>query len=368
VVTLFLCGDVMLGRGVDQLRPQHVDPALHESYVRDARAYVALAERASGPMPRGVGPAYVWGDALAELTRVAPAVRIVNLETAITTSDAYWPHKPIHYRMHPANVDSLTAARIDVCTLANNHVLDYGTAGLIDTVDTLRAAGVKSAGAGCNAEDAERPATVAANGAWAVSVYSLGCANGGVFATWAATSHRAGVSYLSDLSDAIADRVLERIGRTAHAHDLVIASLHWGSNWGYDVPRSFVRFAHRLIDGGVALVHGHSSHHPRPIEVYRGRLILYGCGDFLTDYEGITGYEEYRPDLALMYFPTVDQNGELAELRLTPLRQRRFRATLAHRHDAEWLQGTLERASAWCGTRIALLSAPDDVIQLEVRR
>ena len=50
---------------------------------------------------------------------------------------------------------------------------------------------------------------------------------------------------------------------------------------------SQIRFAHRLIDAGVDVVHGHSSHHPRPIEVYRGKLILYGCGDTIDDYEGI---------------------------------------------------------------------------------
>ena len=56
-----------------------------------------------------------------------------------------------------------------------------------------------------------------------------------------------------------------------------------------------VRFAHRLIDGGVDLVHGHSSHHPRPIEVFRGKLVLYGCGDCINDYEGISGHQSTAP-------------------------------------------------------------------------
>ena len=73
-----------------------------------------------------------------------------------------------------------------------------------------------------------------------------------------------------------------------------------------------MRFAHWLVDGGVDIVHGHSSHHPRPIEVYRDRLILYGCGDFIDDYEGIEGYEQYRDDLVLMYFATLSPaTGEL---------------------------------------------------------
>ena len=76
-----------------------------------------------------------------------------------------------------------------------------------------------------------------------------------------------------------------------------------------------IRFAHRLIDGGVDLVHGHSSHHPRPIEVYRKKLILYGCGDLVDDYEGIGSHRGYRDDLRLLYLPRLDPvSGELVEL------------------------------------------------------
>ena len=80
-----------------------------------------------------------------------------------------------------------------------------------------------------------------------------------------------------------------------------MVSVHWGGNWGYDVPRDQRRFAHRLLDGGVHLVHGHSSHHPRPVEVHDGKAVLYGCGDLVNDYEGIDGFEEYRGELRLVY-------------------------------------------------------------------
>jgi hypothetical protein len=53
----------------------------------------------------------------------------------------------------------------------------------------------------------------------------------------------------------------------------VVVTIHWGANWGYGVPADQVRFAHRLIDGGISLIHGHSSHHPRRVEVYRGQAI-----------------------------------------------------------------------------------------------
>src|SRR5262249_53430347 len=86
LVTLFLCGDVMLGRGVDQVLPHPGDPQLRETYARDARAYVRLAERANGRIPRPARFCWPWGDALAVLDEVAPDARVINLETAVTRS------------------------------------------------------------------------------------------------------------------------------------------------------------------------------------------------------------------------------------------------------------------------------------------
>ena len=240
----------MPGRGVDQALPTSVPPILYERYVTDAR--------------------------------------IVNLETALTTCDLPWPGKPVHYRMHPANVELLTCAGIDVAVLANNHVLDWSRAGLRETLAVLDRAGIAPAGAGT---------------------------------------------------------------------DPVIVSLHWGPNWGYDAPAWQRAFAHRLIDAGAAdLVHGHSSHHPKGIEVHEDRAILYGAGDLLNDYEGIRGHAAYRPDLSLLYLPTLDADGALVSLELLPLRTRRFRLERAPAEDAQWLAATVGRASRDFGVGIELAS------------
>ncbi|MGC2824929.1 MAG: CapA family protein, partial [Pseudolabrys sp.] len=132
---LFLCGDVMLGRGIDQILPQPCDPALHEDYVQSALEYVQLAEAANGSVKRPVAPAYVWGGALDELKQARPDARIINLETSITRSEDFDP-KGINYRMSPENAAVLAAAHIDCCVLANNHILDWGRAGLLDTLTT----------------------------------------------------------------------------------------------------------------------------------------------------------------------------------------------------------------------------------------
>jgi poly-gamma-glutamate synthesis protein (capsule biosynthesis protein) len=358
LVTMFLCGDVMTGRGVDQILPHPGDPRLRESYVREATGYVALAEAASGPVPRSVDPAWPWGDALGVLGDLAPDVRLINLETSITRSGDFAPGKQVHYRMNPANIGCLTVARPDVCALANNHVLDFGRRGLAETLDTLAGAGLPAAGAGRDAAAARRAVVAGPAGRGRVSVVACGTGSSGIPPGWAAGPSRSGVDLLTSLSRHAADQVTVRAQAGGEPGDLTVVSLHWGSNWGYEVGRDQVAFAHRLIDGGVGLVHGHSSHHPRPIEVYRGRLILYGCGDFIDDYEGIAGHREYRDDLRLMYFASLRRGtGELAELRMVPLQARRLRLAHASGPDRRWLAGTLGRISRPFGAAVEL--APD---------
>ncbi len=345
-VTLFVCGDVILGRGVDQILARPGDPVLREGYVTDARAYVSMAESVSGPIPAPVDPSWPWGEALSVLESNAPDVRIVNLETSITRSAAFEPGKAVHYRMHPANLPALAVARPDVCVLANNHVRDFGRAGLEETLDVLHGAGLRTAGAGRSAEEAYAPVALPLPHGGRVLVFALGAGTSGVPAGWAATADRSGVAYVPEPTPAVAAAAVRRIRQVKRAGDLVVVSVHWGSNWGYLVPRDQRRFAHALVDGGADVVHGHSSHHPRPFEVHRGRLILHGCGDFIDDYEGIPGYEQYRDDLRIAYFVTLSAGtGELTDLRMVPLLARRMRLEPAPPEDRAWLHRTLDRIS-----------------------
>jgi poly-gamma-glutamate synthesis protein (capsule biosynthesis protein) len=353
--TLFLCGDVMLGRGIDQILPHRGDPRLYESYVKSAKTYVELAERLNGPIPKRVNYEYVWGDALAELQRVQPDARIVNLETAITRNSNPEP-KGIIYKMNPDNMPCLTAAGIDCCVLANNHVLDWGNPGLLETLDSLAAAGIRTAGAGRNAAQAEAPAILEIAGMRRVLVFAFGSATSGIPSDWAAGHAKAGVNLLEDLSDRTVAHIAARVQAARRLGDLVVASIHWGGNWGYRIPPERRHFAQALIEkAAVDIVHGHSSHHPLGIEIYRGKPILYGCGDFINDYEGISGYEEFRSDLIIMYLPTISaSSGRLVDLRLVPFQVSKFRLNHAMREDAVWLRDTLDRESAKFGTRVTL--------------
>ena len=271
-LTLLLAGDVMTGRGIDQIQAQPGDPGLYESWVRDARDYVRLAARVNGAIAAPVAPGYIWGEALAEMDRLAPALRIVNLETAVTRSGEPWPGKGIHYRMHPANLGCLTAARLDACVLANNHVLDWGLAGLDETLATLAAAGLAVAGAGQDRAQAWAPALLSLTGGGRLLLFSFATPSG----------------------------------------------------------------------GAADVVHGHSSHHPLPVQVWCGKVILYGCGDLINDYEGIGAHGRLRSDLGCLYGVTLDGAGMLQQLEIVPLQLRQFRLGLPEPAGLAWLQEVFE--------------------------
>jgi poly-gamma-glutamate synthesis protein (capsule biosynthesis protein) len=219
----------------------------------------------------------------------------------------------------------------------------------------LTDAGIQTAGAGVDAEQAAAPA-ILPNPHGRVLVFGLASTTSGVPRDWAAKPSRPGVELLPDLSSESADRVGKRIQSMRHDGDLVVVSVHWGGNWGYSIPPDQRGFAHRLIDQGAAdVVHGHSSHHPKGIEIYRGKPVLYGCGDFINDYEGIGGYEQFRGDLALMYFATLDATDRtLMELEITPLQMKRFQLHRASDRDAGWVRDTLDREGRPLGTTVSL--------------
>ena len=324
----------MLGRGVDQILPHPGNPTLYERNVRDARTYVDLAIRANGNIPLPVDWSWPWGDALELLRSAGCDARIINLETSITTSDDFLPGKAVHYRMNPANAEALTQVRPDVCVLANNHVLDFGRRGLLETLDVLSAADFPAAGAGrsWSLPSVRRPAASRSSGGRQRTLRA---------SMW--------------LPRSAMRPPMSCVTRCESCGGLVTSQScqHTGEATG--ATASQPTFAHRLIDGGVDLVHGHSSHHPRPLEVYREKLILYGCGDLIDDYEGIRGHDQYRHDLRLLYLPRLDPtSGKLVELHMAPLQARQMRLHGASHRDRRSLRTVLDKVSRHFGSRIDL--------------
>ncbi len=392
---LFLCGDVMTGRGIDQILRRPSEPTIYEPVVRDARDYVELAERVHGPIERGVDDSYVWGEALDVLSDYGCDLCVMNLETSVTRSARAWPEKGIHYRMHPANARMLRLpaesasrsgrpARAICYTVANNHVMDFGRAGLLETLEALDDAGCGRCGAGSGGEEAGAPyrAELVVDGAdpcshvrrGAVAVFGVGIGDSGIPPEWAATRRavssptehargryapdsgesNAGVHLIDRLGRSAIERETARIAGLRREGEIAVVSVHWGGNWGWNVPQAHRAFAHALIDrAGVSIVHGHSSHHVKCFEVYHGGLILYGCGDFITDYEGIPGHDAYRPDLSLMYFADIDSaDRSLRALRMVPMQTVRFSLRRAGDSDCDWLARVLNRDGAPFATQV----------------
>ena len=351
-VRTLLCGDVMTGRGVDQILPHPSDPRLFERWATSAADYVRLAERANGPIGRGASFDYPWGEATHAWRDAAPDLMIVNLETAVTRSNRH-ALKGVNYRMSPDNVGCLAAAGIDACALANNHVLDWGREGLNDTLAALKGAGIRPVGAGRDLREACAPTILEAGRHSRVLLIACAVADSGVPTSWAARNDHSGVN-LIDLSDGVVEAMAASLETVRRPGDIAVVSIHWGPNWGYDIGADQRRFAHALIRrAGVSIVHGHSSHHPKGVEVCDGRLILYGCGDFLNDYEGIAGHEAFRGDLVAAYLASVDpRNGRLTGLDILPFRIRRLRLQRLADDDLAWLSARLDRECARLGTRI----------------
>src|SRR6516225_8242572 len=226
-VRLFLCGDVMCGRGIDQVLAHPCSPEIYEDHMRSAEGYVLLAEQANGPIPRRNGSSYVWGAALDQLESLQPDARIINLETAVTRSNDR-ANKGINYRMSPENAECFAAARIDCCLLANNHVLDWGRAGLLETLTTLQEFNIKMAGAGRNDREAHAPAVLNLANA-RLLIFSFGTTSSGIAFEWAATSDTPGVNLLPELCEVSASVVADQVKAVRRLGDLTVVSIHWGS-------------------------------------------------------------------------------------------------------------------------------------------
>ena len=204
-LVLALGGNMMTGRGVDQVLPHPGAPRLWESYAKSALDYVALAEAESGSVPQPLAYEELWGEALELLEASNAAARVVNLETSVTAAGEPWEGKAVHDRMSPENAPVLAAAELSCVSLANNHALDFGAAGLLETVAALERVGVRQAGAGRTLAQARAPAVVPLAGGGRLLVFGVGSITSGIPRAWArrtrARAPAAGAEHLERVLD-----------------------------------------------------------------------------------------------------------------------------------------------------------------------
>ena len=207
-------------------------------------------------------------------------IRFGNLELPLTERGQR-ARKDYTFRAPPSVVDGLTAAGFNLLTLANNHTLDFGAEGLLDTLTALDRAGIPRTGAGKNVEEAHAPALVTANGLRIAVLGYVNTPNDGV-SGWVAESMRAGPA-TPGVAWGTAEAVRADVAAAKAKADLVIVALHAG--WEYTGPPSPVQreLAYAAIDAGAALVLGAHPHVLQGIEFYKGVPIAYSLGNFVFD-------------------------------------------------------------------------------------
>lgn len=362
---LAFTGNVMIGRAVDRILPDHNDGKLYENCIKHSDRYIDLSEKVNGDLPRREiqerGHMYVWGDLLDDLRNRSKCL-IINLETPMTSHDVHNAEMGINYRSHPRNVSALQIAGVKIATLANDHALDWNKEGLQETLLTLEQSGIAYTGAGLNVDHALHPAIVSvtiSNEVVHILVSAYGFKSAGVPQNWAAGGSDCGINFIEEPSILEAKRISNHIENSSHKlgkrnHKIKILSLHWGPKWGWGTPTQCQTFAHMLIDSGVDVVLGHSSHHIKGIEVYKGKLIAYGLGDFINDFEGIVkqGFEEYRNDLCCLYFPSFDvKQRTLLRLEIIPCKIKHFKVQrTTNKNDIEWIRNVICKEGERLGT------------------
>jgi|AntDeeMinimDraft_6_1070357.scaffolds.fasta_scaffold00206_14 poly-gamma-glutamate synthesis protein (capsule biosynthesis protein) len=271
----------------------------------------------------------VWGNVLGRLHKLDGLV--INLECVLSTRGREWQrtHRPFHFRADPEwAIPALERAGVDICALANNHVLDYEEVALWDTMEALDETGIAHAGAGETIDEALEPAIRTVGGSSAGDDEPNAGGDSGLDVAvvsftdntpeYAADEESPGTARIEiDIDDSDTRRLvsdaLERARETNP--DLLVASLHWGPNMVTEPPESFREFGRWLIEDGVDIVHGHSAHVFQGIEVHEGRPIVYDAGDFVDDYRVD---DELRNDRSFLFVLAVTPDGQPTELRLHP--------------------------------------------------
>jgi len=255
--SMAVCGDVMLGRGVATAMAQN---GMFYPFEQMA-PYLQSADLTFG-----------------------------NLECSLSQQGTPIPGKGIWLRGDPGAAAALRKAGFDVLSVANNHILDYDSPALLDTLEYLRNQEIDPVGAGSNLEEAVKPVFKEVNGFKIAFVAATEMAD--IFwdysypRTFEAKEDRPGVQKLDP------DQLVEAVAALKDEVDLIVVSLHWGTEYS-DYPLEVQReTAHRLVDAGAKLVIGHHPHCLQGLEVYKDSLIAYSLGNFVFDKQRLSKCQE----------------------------------------------------------------------------
>ncbi len=279
---------------------------------------------------------YPWGDTLNIFQNAD--LRICNLECVISDIGEPQPGKTFHFRTDPKNVEVLKIARFSPISIANNHTLDFGTQALEQMTNTLKKTSINFAGAGENIVEASMPALENGERNYVGMIAFTDNKPWDYFPSenesdWAAGDNTPGIFYVPiDLKDHRTKVLFDNIKKVRDDVKVLIVSAHWGPNWGYEVPKEHIVFAHALIEAGVDIIYGHSAHIFRGIEIYKGKPILYSTGNFVDDY-AVDKIE--RNDESFIFEINTDEKYRLTQIKLYPTVIRNLQAKMAEGLEAQ---------------------------------
>ncbi len=283
------------------------------------------------------GCSWVWGTVIRTLK--ATDVNIVNLETTLTTHKEP-VLKVFNFKADSDKVSCLVDACVTCVNLANNHSLDFGNAGLLETLRVLSDAKIGVVGAGATAHEAAEPFIVTKKG---IRIGVIGFTDNEP--SWKAGPDKPGINYVvvGDIAPikAAVDALRPRV-------DVLIVTIHWGPNMRQQPTQEFVNFAHSIIDCGVDVIHGHSAHIPQGIEIYHSKVILYDTGDFVDDY---AIDDVLRNDQSCFFLVTVDRRGPRS-IELVPTIISNVQVNCAVGRDYEEIMHRMRELSKPFGTTI----------------
>ncbi|MCJ8010350.1 CapA family protein [Paenibacillus sp. KQZ6P-2] len=200
-----------------------------------------------------------------------------NLETPVTTGGVSAQNKQYVFKSSPKALDALHAAGMDVVNLGNNHILDQGEVGLLDTIKYLDQSGIQYVGAGKNAARAYEPQYFKRGG---MTIAVVGCSRVYPEPSWAAGDNKPGVASVYD-GKGYHDRVMTTISNARKKADLVIVMTHWGIERSLTPNAVQTKLAHDFVDAGADLVIGGHPHVLQGLEQYKGKWIAYSTGNFI---------------------------------------------------------------------------------------
>jgi poly-gamma-glutamate capsule biosynthesis protein CapA/YwtB (metallophosphatase superfamily) len=301
-----------------------------DGFGYDSRMRIALA--GDTMLGRGVArelehraPQSLVEPALAEITRAADLF-VLNLECCISERGAPVP-KVFNFRAPPNAVETLLHLGVDCVTLANNHALDFGIEGLLDTFEYLRQAGIAWAGAGENVEKARAPAVLEGVPIIAFADHPPG---------FAAGPDRPGIAY-ADISRGLPEWLREQ------ARGALVCA-HWGPNMTSS-PLPYVRAAAQELRGaGAVLAAGTSAHVFHGVE----GNVLYDLGDFLDDY---SVDPRLKNDHGLLFLVELEPDGP-RRIEAVPLKLEFAYTRLARGEEAAWIRRRFREVCAQLGTEV----------------